>query len=246
MRPVPDRAALLGALPGDPLLLHVAGRWVPECPTFAHGGAVGLYCDIWGHPEPMVVGDPTDAVEVVRALVAARPETDWLSAPPATVDAVAKELGYQPEHDWAFRWTDAAPDATFADEAAWLPASDEGEVRALLERGFPDASMPVGHPGVRRWAGVRRDGRLVAVAADATDADEVGFLASIATDPDARGTGAGAAVTAWATAALLAEHPVVGLWHYGPNPAAALYTRLGFRSDHDMCGMGRSDAGVVQ
>lgn len=239
MRALTDAAAVRAALPGDPLLLHVATRWVADLPAYANGRAVGLFCNLWGEPDPMVIGDADDAVDVLRAIVNDLPETPWLSAPPATVDAVAKELGYEPADAWAFRWTDRAPDATFADEGAWLPPSADDEVRALLERGFPDASMPVGHPGVRRWAGVRRDGRLVAAAADATVTDEVGFLASITSDPDARGTGAGAAVTAWATAALLAEHPVCGLWHYGPNPAALLYTRLGYRSDHDMLGMRR-------
>ena len=76
---------------------------------------------------------------------------------------------------------------------------------------------------------------MSACAADATLDERVGFLASIATHPDDRGTGAGAAVTAWSTAELVREHGACGLWLMAGNAvAAALYTRLGFHDEHPM------------
>jgi predicted GNAT family acetyltransferase len=82
---------------------------------------------------------------------------------------------------------------------------------------------------VRRWAGARdARGDLVAVAADAWSAPEVGFLAAVATAPAARGRGFGAAVCAHVLRALVAEHGRAALMVDGWNGAAIrLYQRLG-------------------
>ncbi len=93
-----------------------------------------------------------------------------------------------------------------------------------------------GSDDVRPWRseGGLRTGRLLACAAHTEHAPDVPHLASIATQPDARGHGFGAAVTAWLTRTLLAEgHEVVTLGMYADNDVARrLYHRLGYRSDH--------------
>lgn len=214
----------------DPLLRQLANRWAESEPVHQLGDALALY-HLWGGPpELVIVGDPDDAVELVRAL---RPPR-VVSLPRRAAERLVAEDGYAAHEGWAYRWTDAEP-LLPADGVGWLTDDDDAEVSEVLTRGFPDASMPVGHPDVRRWAGLRRDGRLVAVAADATQAEGLGFLASIATDPAARGTGAGTAVTAWSTRELVREHGRCGLWHMEGNVvAAALYTRLGYRDEHPM------------
>lgn len=227
-----DPRDLLAALPGDLLLRQLANRWDPSLPAYALGGAVSMF-HLWGdEPEIVVVGDPGDAYDLARFVAPSlRP---WLSLPAGAGRRLVAE-GWSEEEGWAFRWTTEAPPVP--GDAVWL--HDDDEVRALLDVAFPHASMPVGHPDVRRWAGVRRDGRLVAVAADATQTEGLGFLASIATLPEARGTGAGTAVTAFATAELVREHGACGLWHMAANPSAiAVYDRLGYRDDHHMAVVG--------
>ncbi len=227
-RALPDRAALLGTRPGDLLLAQLASRWVDTAPAYSLGNAVGLFHFFGDEPDLVIVGDPDDAADLVAAFDAPR-----LSVPRAAADRVLAEHDYRHEVGWAFRWTDVPPPAP--DDVGWLPPEDDKEVADLLAAGFPDASLPVGHPDVRRWAGLRRDGRLVACAADATSVPGLGFLASITTHPDVRGTGAGTAVTAWATAALVREHGACGLWHMADNaPAVAVYDRLGYRADDPM------------
>jgi ribosomal protein S18 acetylase RimI-like enzyme len=226
LRPLTDRAALLAALPDDRLLRQLAAHWVADQPAYALGGAVALFHAFDSEPDLVVVGDPGDAADLVSAY-----DVKQLSVPKAAEPRVAAEHGMTPLEGWGFRWTGVAPPVPDVD-AGWLPPSADGEVAALLGAAFPDASMPVGHPGVRRWAGLRRDGRLVACVADATAVPELGFLASIATHPDVRGTGAGTAVTAWATAALVREHGECGLWHMAGNAAAiAVYDRLGYHDE---------------
>jgi hypothetical protein len=214
---------------------------VPDAPVHTHGGAVGLHVDFWDRPELIVVGPDDDAEALVRSY-AARYGAHAMSVPYAVAGRL-EDLGLHAGTPWTFRATTTPPPAP-AEPVGWLPPAAEDEVRALLDEAFPDASLPVGHRDVRRWAGLRRDGRLVACAADATgDAppgETVGFVASIASHPGVRGTGAGAAVTAWVTAALLAEHPSCALWHMGDNPAASLYERLGYRDVRPMCGVGEN------
>ena len=186
-----------------------------------------------GEPDVCVVGDPGDAAVLARHHLARDPHLRGASVPEAAAPVLAED-GWEVVDGWAFRWTDAAPPLP-VDGAAWLPPEAEDEVRALLDVAFPDASMPAGHPDVRRFAGLRRDGRLVACAADTTVAPGLGFLASITSHPDVRGTGTGAGISAWATAELVREHGRCGLWHMRGNAvAAALYTRLGYRDNHRM------------
>lgn len=183
----------------------------------------------YGDGDVVVLGDPDDAAALVRHH-AGRAGPRRFSVPEKAADLVE---GYEREEGWAYRWTATAPEA--AAHATWLASEDDDGVRHVLAAGFPDASMPVGHPDVRRWAGLRRDGTLVAVAADASQVEGLGFLASITTLPEARGTGAGAAVTAWATRELVTQHGCCGLWLYSGNAVAhRLYTRLGYADEHRM------------
>lgn len=229
-RPLRTYDELVGALPDSWFLKQLAARWVRDRPAYAYGGAVGLwqtYAE--GEPDVTIVGDPVDALPLAAAYAPA-----GLSVPRAAAEQVRREHGYGERLDWAFRWTDVAPQEP-DDDVGWLPAAAHDEVTTVLAAGFPDASLPVGHSYVRRWAGLRRDGRLVAVLADATSVAGLGFLASIAAHPDVRGTGAGKAVTTWATAALVAEEGACGLWHMAANAVATgIYDALGYRDEDRM------------
>lgn len=203
------------------------------------------------------VGDPATAaallVEVVDTLgVLPR----GLTVPRAVVPLLPEQLRPVGGSDWDwFRTRAAPPEQPGEDRVAWLDASDEWGLRDLLGAASPRSSAQPGGPGVLRWCGVRdqrertggsenvrhgrgevgvRQGRLLACAVHTEHAPDVPHLASIATQPDTRGRGLGAAVTAWLTRTLLAEgHGVVTLGMYADNDVARrLYHRLGYRSDH--------------
>ncbi len=134
--------------------------------------------------------------------------------------------------DWDFRWTDAAPDLQ-AQEGDVVEVGED-EVAALLTEANPDAAAMPGDPRVRRWLGVRGDAGLLACGADTSETNRVGHLSSIATHPEVRGRGLGAAVTAALTRRLLDEGAdLVVLGMYAGNTAGrALYDRLGMKDDH--------------
>jgi GNAT superfamily N-acetyltransferase len=131
---------------------------------------------------------------------------------------------------WGFRWLDR-PTSLQIDGVGWLPTDHEGEVGRLLDEAFPEASFKPGDPRVRQWAGIRDgDRRLVACAADTTEAPGVGFVAAITARPELRGHGLGRRVTGWTLDRLVEREGQAALWHYGGNLAAAkVYDALGMR-----------------
>jgi ribosomal protein S18 acetylase RimI-like enzyme len=134
--------------------------------------------------------------------------------------------------EWDFRWTEQAPPRQPREDEVVEVADDE--VAALLAVANPDAAAQPGDPRVRRWLGVRGPAGLLACGADTSEAPSVGHLSSIATHPDARGQGLGAAVTAALTRRLLDEGcDLVVLGMYAANdPGRALYDHLGMHDDH--------------
>jgi GNAT superfamily N-acetyltransferase len=239
---LPSAADAREASGGDLLVTHLVTRFVTDPPSYRFGAAVAVWTNFWGRPELAVVGPGPDAAKLLGELDPA------LIARGHEASIVATAVPLLPERfgvsfPWAFRWTDAPPPRPVGDGIArWLDATGatdataEAEVGALLDRGFPDASMRPGDPHLRRWAGLRdAGGVLVACAGDATGDDSLGFLASIASDPELRGRGYGAQISAWSTQQLLREHGTVGLWHMGDNVRAdAVYTALGYRDEHRM------------
>ncbi|GAA3133792.1 hypothetical protein GCM10010466_25500 [Planomonospora alba] len=113
----------------------------------------------------------------------------------------------------------------------WLPAEADGRVAELLAVASPSAWAVPGLAGIRRWAGVRGgDGALLAVAADAWSAPQVGFVAGVATAPAFRGRGLGEAVCRFVVGELAAGHGRVALMVDSDNAGAIrVYERLGMR-----------------
>jgi predicted GNAT family acetyltransferase len=72
-------------------------------------------------------------------------------------------------------------------------------------------------------------GELLSIAADGWSAPEIGFMAGVATRPDARGRGLSRQVCAFVTAELLKRHGRVGLMVHGANEVAVgVYRKLGY------------------
>lgn len=231
-----DDAAARGAGARDPLTAQNLSLRVPGTDVVALGSAVaihqrlGMEIDDW-----CVTGTPADAALLFRRLVS-EGSHDSASLPWAAVESLLPEMTLHDVERWDFRWTDAVPPTRPAYDVAWLGPAEHVEVQSLLDAAFPTAALQTADREVRRWAGLRdAGGRLVACAADATTAPTLGFIASIGCALDSRGQGYGAAVTAWTTAALVAEHGRAGLWVYHSNAAARrVYDLLGYRDDHRM------------
>lgn len=228
--------ALAGRAARDPLSTQNLSLQVPGTPAYVLGSALAVHQQVGTIDDWCITGAPGDAEALFRALITHH-GIDSASLPWRGVEVLAAEMRFTEVETWDFRWTEAAPAVrTGAPAVAWLDAAADVEVQALLDEAFPTAVLQTGHPVVRRWAGIRDgNGALIACAADSTTARGLGFLSSIACAPAARGAGIGAAITAWASAQLVAEHGRAGLWVNHPNVAARrVYDALGFRDDHWM------------
>ncbi|MCF6476903.1 GNAT family N-acetyltransferase [Nonomuraea sp. MG754425] len=123
-----------------------------------------------------------------------------------------------------------APSGTSGHGVEWLRAGADAEVAALLAADAPHSYALPGAVGVSRWAGVRVDGVLAAVAADAWSAPSVGLLAGVATRAALRGRGLAGLVCAWVSRELVAAHGRAALMVDDSNPVAiGVYERIGYR-----------------
>ncbi|MDX6202429.1 MAG: hypothetical protein QOJ83_1929 [Frankiales bacterium] len=226
-----DTDELVSRSGGHPLVRHLAPHRVPGDTAWSYGDAVALVNGYWDGADQggdiMVVGPAQDAASLTELL--AKEHRRPMSVPAAAFALLPDGVLGRP-HGWGFRWLDR-PTTLRIDGVGWLPAADEGEVRRLLDEAFPEASFKPGDPRVRQWAGIRDDdGRLVACAADTTEAPGVGFVAAITSRPELRRHGLGRRVTGWTLDRLVEREGAAALWHYGGNVAAAkVYDALGMR-----------------
>jgi ribosomal protein S18 acetylase RimI-like enzyme len=222
-------ADVLTATGGDPLVRGVRGGIRGPAWKSAGGRAVAFT----GY----------DAEDRIRSLVALGPREETAGL----VLAVRHELPEgirvivprgtplplsQPS-DWHFRAAHEAPPPQPAEaRAAWC--DDDEAITGLLRLVSPGTSAWPGDAKVRRWAGIREGGRLLACLADTTAAEGVGHLSAIAVHTQARGLGLGPSITAWAMRRLREEGcGVVTLGVYADNAVALrMYDRLGFTVDH--------------
>ncbi|HTJ66288.1 MAG TPA: GNAT family N-acetyltransferase [Actinospica sp.] len=147
---------------------------------------------------------------------------------------LTKWIGSRKPNQWDAMRCDVAPPEQ-PDEERVARLTDLAAVQAFLERVNPHYSVHAEHPEVERWLGVADgSGALVAVGAFTRRRRGTAYLASIATAPEARGQGLGAAVTAALTRhAFASGDSLCTLAHYHPNePARRIYLRLGYRTTH--------------
>jgi GNAT superfamily N-acetyltransferase len=178
------------------------------------------------------LGAPAAVAALLADVLPELPPRQRVTLPRGTVPLLPAWVGLDGV-DWDFRWTPVPGPAQPGEERV-EDLTDDGAVSALLTASSPRASALPGDEGVRRWVGVRLDGRLVACAADTSGSPGVGHLSSIAVLPACRGQGLGRTVTAALTRRLLAEGcDLVTLGMYADNDAGrAMYDALGFRGDH--------------
>ncbi|WP_298989335.1 GNAT family N-acetyltransferase [uncultured Pseudokineococcus sp.] len=243
---LPPDASVAGPEAGDPFLRwHLAPSRVHG--AWRRGAATGVLADRRRGRSLVVLGPADDAAALVTAVLDdAAPAL--VTLPRGTPDllrarepAVGARLVGGDDWDWA--WTTSAPAGPLPGEedvavlevgARERPGPDAAAVADLLAAASPRSSVQPGDAHARAWFGLRRGDRVVAcVAATGDDGGPAPHLASVATHPDLRGRGLGAAVTAGATRRLLREAPAVTLGMYADNDVARrMYTRLGWAWAH--------------
>lgn len=212
----------------DPGVLH--GAWALE------GGYAFASVDAYGG-DPCwlnVVGTPEAATALTDfALAELGPKCCGITVP-RTV-GIARWIGEGEPGEWDLMLCDTPPARQPGEERA-TQLDDLAAVQAFLDRVNPHHSVRTDHPQVQSWLGVAEEssGALLAVGAFTRRARGTGYLASIATAPEARGRGFGAAVTAALTRrAFESGDRLCTLAHYHPNEQARrIYQRLGYRTTH--------------
>jgi ribosomal protein S18 acetylase RimI-like enzyme len=120
------------------------------------------------------------------------------------------------------------------DEATTLGEADIDDMLALAEATEPG---PLGRHALAlgRYLGIRRGGRLVAMAGERFQLAGYTELSGICTAPEARGQGLAHALTVALARAVLARGEIPFLHVFPGNaPAATLYQRLGFRTRREL------------
>jgi ribosomal protein S18 acetylase RimI-like enzyme len=183
-----------------------------------------------------VVGSPEAAAIPAELALAELGEKCGGITVPRGVE-IAHELGQKEPGQWDLMCCGAEP-PTQTGEDRVTRVEDLATVQAFLDRVNPHHPARADHPEVERWLGVADEetGAPPAIGAFTRRPHGIGHLASIATAPEARGRGLGAAVSAALTRhAFAAGDAICALAHFHSNaPARRLYLRLGYRTTHQL------------
>lgn len=122
----------------------------------------------------------------------------------------------------------AEPPADGSREVRELTASDVPDMVRLTAETEPGPFGPNSHL-TGRWFGVRREGRLVAMAGERMRVDGFGEVSGVCVDPAVRGEGLGTVVTLAAAGGIAqrGDRPMLHV-REGNDGAHRLYRRIGF------------------
>ncbi|MBB5081416.1 GNAT family N-acetyltransferase [Nonomuraea endophytica] len=227
-------AQVRAACGDDDLLMWAAQGLRPGARAWALGDAVVTAApDLARRDRLAVSGSTANAVPLVRhALAELGPAYRPLAETRTLAEVSAKIDGMEVAGE--FSWMSLHPEPSIpvpadALEVAWLPGEASPEVTELLTDFAPESYAVPGAVGVTRWAGLRVEGRLAAVAADAWSAPDVGLLAGVATAGPFRGRGLGERVCRWVSRELVNAYGRAALMVDDDNGAAlGVYTRIGY------------------
>ncbi|MFB4268627.1 GNAT family N-acetyltransferase [Nonomuraea sp. GTA35] len=215
----------------DDLVMWAAQDLLGGSRAWALGGAVVAGSpNVSRHDRLAVWGEASDAVGLVRHALGElgpsyRPlgEVELMRQVAAKVDGVREAA--------EFSWMSLSGRVPAAGEGVgWLDGGAAGEVAELLAADAPHSYAVPGAAGVSRWAGVRVDGVLAAVAAEAWSAPTVGLVAGVATRASLRGRGLAGLVCRWVSRELVAACGRAALMVDDGNAAAIrVYERIGYR-----------------
>ena len=119
-------------------------------------------------------------------------------------------------------------------EAVPLTETDVPEMLELVERAQP-GPFRKGTVQLGRYLGIRRQGRLIAMAGERFRLPGWTEVSAVCTDPDFRGQGLGARLTLAVAAGILERGDLAFLHAAADNDnAIRLYERLGFEPSHEV------------
>jgi GNAT superfamily N-acetyltransferase len=213
-------------LQDDPLIIWAAGQ--PGARIWHTTGAIAVACPnlsrrdrlaVHGHPDD-VVALLTEVLPEIGATYRPLGDEDLITSVAERLDGVVK-VG-------RFGWMDITMPVATPGAGEWI--TDLDDVSGLLAEAFPASYAWPGGTGVQRWAGIRdADRTLLATAAEAWSVPQIGFVAGVATQPEARGRGLAAALCAFVTNELLRDKQRVALFvDYWNEAAVRTYRKLGF------------------
>lgn len=211
----------------DPLVLWSAQGLDGRARAWRSGEAVAVaVSDLARHDRIAVLGPAGDVAGLLAEVFA---ETGPAYKPfgDETLIRDLSNRGTGLDFRATFGWMDTRkpPDVTSA--AEWI--DDDAAVADLLAVASPRSYAQPGMRGVTRWAAVAEGNQLLSVAADAWSTPGVGFIAGVATLPQARGRGLSLAVCGFVTDELLREHGLSTLMVDAGNEAGiGLYHKLGY------------------
>jgi ribosomal protein S18 acetylase RimI-like enzyme len=211
----------------DPLIVWARQDGRPGVRAWSAPGAVAVACpDLSRRDRLAVHGDPDAVAGLLTREVLPRVGPTYRPLGDETLIAALADRVPQVRMAGRFGWMDVTAPVT-PGRGEWL--DDDAAVGRLLEVAFPDSYARPGGSGVRRWAGIRDGGDLLATAAEAWSSADIGFIAGVTTHPAARGRGLAAALCGFVTDELLRDRRRVALFVDHWNTAALrTYERLGF------------------
>jgi GNAT superfamily N-acetyltransferase len=130
-------------------------------------------------------------------------------------------------------WTDPVPGLVPTGDAVRLGAADVPEMIDLVERTRP-GPFRARTVEMGAYYGIRRDGRLVALAGERMRPPGWTEISAVCTDPDHRGRGYAAGLMAVVAAGIRARGETPFLHATTANPAVRLYEKLGFAHRRDV------------
>lgn len=221
-------ADLLYRFPDDAFLKVYVGPKPGEDARCWVSGQAG--CVLLGGQDLVAVGDPAEALKLVRDLVMELPS-------PATRLTVSRaaysllsvtRLPRAETGHWGLYWTRTPPpEMPHENQVAELSGCEE-EIATLLETFNPRHSVSPSDPAVIRWSGIRRTpGQLLACGALIHRRTTIPSLVSITTAAPHCGQGWGTAITAQLTRQALHSSGISTLGRYD-DVTTHLYQRLGY------------------
>lgn len=123
---------------------------------------------------------------------------------------------------------DALTPGSLAEDFVMLGDDDAPEMLALAELTKPGPFFTATHR-MGGFIGIRRDGRLIAMAGERLKLPGFTEVSAVCTHPDYRGRGLAPALMRVVITRILAQGDAAFLYAYPDNPAISLYQAMGFR-----------------
>lgn len=229
---VHDRAELAGLLEGNPAvnayqLGDLDDFYWPYTTWYQDGGSVALIYHATA-PPTLLAFDPSPGL--LPGLAPLLPPVFYAHLSIGAHEALTEHYEQEP-HGLHHKMALTDPSRLTGAEGDRLAEKDLDDILALYAKAYPGNWFDPRMLETGQYFGIRRDGRLVAIAGVHVWSPRyrVCSLGNVTTDPDLRGQGLGSAVVARLCLSAQEQVATITLNVKADNAAAiAVYTRLGF------------------